>query len=399
MPYDPYNVQNQQIDRQRQMAQAIMGQSLAPQHNQNLLTGIARILAAKLSGDRMGALDTQQQGLADQYKQSQQNTFKGVTEALRGSPEVVPFSPETPFPAQPQAAVPPDRAKALALLLQSDNPQYQNVALSGMLEKPERVKLGYGETLIDPNSQNVIAQGQSKPRTSKLLTPDELKQQLAIAGEEARITSEAGSARKLQELKDKAALEKQQNAPKAESNLTAAQSKTGMLSDLIAKAKTQANFWSTGFMGQKLADVGGTPAHDLAGTLSTIKANIGFDKLQEMRANSPTGGALGNVSDNENKLLQSVWGALMQSQTEDQFKQNLDLVDKQVKESWDRINKAYQADYGVPIPGYSGESISPEQQDAKSRAAEEGFSNLGKWVEGQGFEVLDENGQLIGYYD
>ena len=39
-----------------------------------------------------------------------------------------------------------------------------------------------------------------------------------------------------------------------------------------------------------------------------------------MREASPTGGALGAVSDNEQRLLQNSYAALSQSQTPEQFK-------------------------------------------------------------------------------
>jgi len=75
-----------------------------------------------------------------------------------------------------------------------------------------------------------------------------------------------------------------------------------------------------------LAYAPGTPQHDLGSLLDTVKANIGFDKLQSMRENSPTGGALGQVSNFENELLQAVRGSLQQSQSADQLKQNLRRV-------------------------------------------------------------------------
>lgn len=89
--------------------------------------------------------------------------------------------------------------------------------------------------------------------------------------------------------------------------------------DLVETAKVPA----TGFLGDMLKGVGGTAARDLSGLLNTIKANVGFDKLQSMRDASPTGGALGQVSEFENRLLQSVLGDLEQSQSEEQFKFNL----------------------------------------------------------------------------
>lgn len=55
-----------------------------------------------------------------------------------------------------------------------------------------------------------------------------------------------------------------------------------------------------------------TEAGDIYDDFQIIRANLGFDKLQEMRDQSPTGGALGPVSDYENRLLQSVQEVLNQ---------------------------------------------------------------------------------------
>jgi hypothetical protein len=78
----------------------------------------------------------------------------------------------------------------------------------------------------------------------------------------------------------------------------------------------------TGF-GALASAVPGTPAHDLANLLNTIKSNAGFDRLQQMRASSPTGGALGNVSEMENKMLQATIGSVEQSQSKEQFVYNM----------------------------------------------------------------------------
>tara|TARA_R110000796_G_scaffold45393_2_gene109854 strand:- start:840 stop:2294 length:1455 start_codon:yes stop_codon:yes gene_type:complete len=68
-----------------------------------------------------------------------------------------------------------------------------------------------------------------------------------------------------------------------------------------------------------------TDARKLRNYLTTIRANIGFDTLREMREASKTGGALGNVSEQENVLLQAVKGALDQSQA-DQLVSNLNKI-------------------------------------------------------------------------
>ncbi len=79
----------------------------------------------------------------------------------------------------------------------------------------------------------------------------------------------------------------------------------------------------TGIAGATLSQVPGTRQRDVAALLDTIRSNVGFDKLQQMRNASPTGGALGQVSERENVLLQSTLGSLEQSQSTEQFERNL----------------------------------------------------------------------------
>jgi len=122
----------------------------------------------------------------------------------------------------------------------------------------------------------------------------------------------------------------------------------GLLSDLVGVAKQQSTGWTTGFIGSQLSRVPGTPAYDLGRTLDTLLASAGFETLQEMRDNSPTGGALGSVTERELELLQATWGSLSQSQSKEQFEANLDRFNRQLQQSWERVNNAYQRDYGVP---------------------------------------------------
>ena len=70
-----------------------------------------------------------------------------------------------------------------------------------------------------------------------------------------------------------------------------------------------------------------TDAGVLERYLETIKANVGFRALQEMRDNSPTGGALGNVSELELKQLNAVKGSLEIRTTAEQLLETLDTVD------------------------------------------------------------------------
>jgi hypothetical protein len=136
----------------------------------------------------------------------------------------------------------------------------------------------------------------------------------------------------------------------------------GLLSDLVDVAKQQSTSWTTGFIGSQLSKVPGTPAYDLSQTLDTLLASAGFETLQEMRNNSPTGGALGSVTERELALLQATWGSLQQSQSKEQFEANLDRFNRQLQQSWDRVNNAYERDYGVPYFQDGQRLITPSPQ-------------------------------------
>ena len=67
-------------------------------------------------------------------------------------------------------------------------------------------------------------------------------------------------------------------------------------------------------------------ANLLNNLLTTLKGNLGFDKLQAMREASPTGGALGQVSEMELKQLNSAFSNFEQSTTPEELKYNLELA-------------------------------------------------------------------------
>lgn len=66
-------------------------------------------------------------------------------------------------------------------------------------------------------------------------------------------------------------------------------------------------------------------------TIDTIKANIGFDRLTQMRKESPTGGALGTITEKELAFLQSVLGSLDPNQDKKILLENIDRVEETYK--------------------------------------------------------------------
>lgn len=89
--------------------------------------------------------------------------------------------------------------------------------------------------------------------------------------------------------------------------------------ELIKKSPSAAGTSDFGL----LSYVPGSPTQSLDHLLDSVKSNIGFDKLQAMREASPTGGALGSVSEKETAMLQATAGKLSSNMPEDQLQDNL----------------------------------------------------------------------------
>jgi hypothetical protein len=87
---------------------------------------------------------------------------------------------------------------------------------------------------------------------------------------------------------------------------------------------------TTGY-GSYLSIVPATSAKQLATVLGTIKARLGFDQLQQMRNASPTGGALGQVSNRELAALESAVASLDQSLSPKALRDNLTEIETSYK--------------------------------------------------------------------
>ena len=72
----------------------------------------------------------------------------------------------------------------------------------------------------------------------------------------------------------------------------------------------------------------GSDTTNLNAALDTVKALVGFDALQKMRDSSPTGGALGQITERELAFLQSVQGSLNTLQGTEQLKATVGRIQK-----------------------------------------------------------------------
>jgi hypothetical protein len=96
----------------------------------------------------------------------------------------------------------------------------------------------------------------------------------------------------------------------------------------------------TGLRGA-IPNVPGSDAADAQALLNTLKSQVGFGVLQDMRNNSKTGGALGNVSDQEGKRLEANLAALENAQSEEQMKRSLKAILTYTEGAKDRLRDAY----------------------------------------------------------
>jgi hypothetical protein len=85
---------------------------------------------------------------------------------------------------------------------------------------------------------------------------------------------------------------------------------------------------------------------DAEAKLKTILARGQFRELQEMRNNSPTGGALGNVSNFEIQALQNAFAQLDTAQSEASFKRAVDRVVEELNRSKRNLKEAFEDTYG-----------------------------------------------------
>ena len=185
-----------------------------------------------------------------------------------------------------------------AKMIQEDSPVVQ--------ELPDRFK-GFGR-----NVQEAVKEGKISPRVGMSM----INEKKAIAQEQA--SREA-------EFDEKVSLELFKHELKNQNKATQDSTKGVVVNNSVDRAFGQISPFSTG-LGSYLKNVPMTEALALNNTLATIKANIGFDKLQAMREASPTGGALGAVSNLELESLQSVFGSLNQAQSDTDLKYNLGLL-------------------------------------------------------------------------
>lgn len=110
-----------------------------------------------------------------------------------------------------------------------------------------------------------------------------------------------------------------------------------------------------------IPNIPGLAGADAQAKLENLKSQTGFTALQAMRDASKTGGALGQVSDMENKLLQTAIANLDKAQSVESAQEALDTIISYTQRAKDNINNAFTVKYNE-----AGQPRSNSQSSKKS---------------------------------
>lgn len=273
--------------------------------------------------------------------------------AAAGIPGATSASPRADLPASPAAVTqgpPIAQDQRLRAMLTSSNPQVRQIGIALATEAAKRQMAGrdvsfgvigknqFGDDeygWIDKTGRTVTPVGGTRSAPASTPTPTQATPAPGAPAPAAVVPATAPAAAPAIEPpppgvdpKEWRKIQTKRAATEAadKDRKTAAATIVTDDIDRALKLEREATLPASGPLAALTQHVPGTNAYDVKSLLTTVKANAGFDRLQAMRAASPTGGALGAVSNKENELLQAAIGNLEQSQSQEQFRRNLKRV-------------------------------------------------------------------------
>jgi hypothetical protein len=249
------------------------------------------------------------------------------------------------------------------------DPRTGQVEPVGVSKPVQPVTVSPGQRLVDPRTGQVVYQGANdsfrnlvspEDRASYGISADDkrpyqvgpdgklvstggttvnnqIKNEGTIPAGYRAVRDAQGNVEKLEAIPGSEAAQKEASQTEKDKQQKAMLAQTGMsvfsALDDIDRTSASSRFPVAGGMAGVLANIPGTGAHNVSQSLNTIRANISFERLNQMRQASPTGGALGAVSDSEQRLLSNSLAALEQSQDAKQFGTNL----KRVRAAFEKV--------------------------------------------------------------
>ena len=147
----------------------------------------------------------------------------------------------------------------------------------------------------------------------------------------------------------------------------AIQSVVSDLDKLAATANELKNHPGLGMITGMAGSIPNRPGSDATAAqalLDTLKSKVGFTTLQNMRNASKSGGAIGQVSDKEEIMLQNNMTPLEKKQSEADLKKSLDGIIKYTEEAKTRLKSAYDLKWSARNGASNGAARGPTPADA-----------------------------------
>lgn len=136
-----------------------------------------------------------------------------------------------------------------------------------------------------------------------------------------------------------------------------------------------------------IPNIPGFAGADAEAKLETLKSQVGFGVLQNMRNASKTGGALGQVSDVENKLLQANLAALAKAQSEEQMKESLAKIITYAEGAKGRLAGAFDLTHNRNSPATSAKEVTMEDVFQAAKKTGKTIDQVKKDAVAKGYRV------------
>lgn len=354
------------LGRQRDFTRQMLAGTLAPQQNQNALTGLARVLSTAMLNKRLGGIDEQEQ----QLRQKKSDELSRILSAGQGEDFVQ--AEGGGIGMGPPAPTQGGRDQLIQAMSQSQMPEFQTMALENMMRQGGGVndpaQLRYFESMTEGMSPEDVEQARRvalglEGRASsagfgfeKVMGPDgrEYFVRTDPRGGAVTPTDLASPTIQEQEFEKELGKGRGQNVAGKEASIGQAytsslysMSQTGEAADtariLLEHPGLDA---AVGFGGETTSKVPGTPAADAKALLDQLRNRTFISALQAMREASKTGGAVGQVSEAEGQRMENAFVSLSQAQSPEQFRQELKNFIRIMEEGQQRVRNAFKEQYG-----------------------------------------------------
>ncbi len=117
------------------------------------------------------------------------------------------------------------------------------------------------------------------------------------------------------------------------------------LGDAVTSLEGDDALWKAVGIAKSMAIIPGQQGADIRARIMNIKSQVGFMVLQDMRNASKTGGALGQVSEKENELLQANLAALDENMSPEAFRASLRTIQDYLLQAQFRLDHAWKLTY------------------------------------------------------